>query len=435
MSVTGIQGKAASSVADARELFVQLTSEHAARVAAEARELATIHKLCLAHDAVDEDAFGEAAERLIYHGADGTPAVAEYLALEIGALLGMSDGSAATLMGRVLNCVHRHPLLWEAVQSGAVTWHRALDVIDEVSGSGLGAEAALWVDQRITPLLMTLPRSRMRRKLHGLVALADPALARERELRARINRHVTFWASSIDAGPCCDLTARLDLCDAIALDETVNRLAEILAVHGDENSIDIRRASALGILADPARALDLLNGEVPTPNRHAITVVLHLSDVALSDAGMVGRVDGHGPLSRETWRELLGHDHITIRPVVDPAMTPVDAYEIPDSLRDAVCYRSPSSVFPYGSYPSKHLDLDHTTPYDHSRGRPPGQTHVENLGPLTRRAHRAKTGRLWRVLQTEDGWFEWISPAGYRYAVGPYGTLREAADLLPDTAA
>jgi hypothetical protein len=429
MSIPSSESEAMSVVPGARALFAQLASEHAVKMAAEAGELAVIHQLCLVHDAVDEDAFGEAAETLVHHGADGTPAVAEYLALEVGALLGIADSSAAALLGRVLNCAHRHPLLWEAVQTGALEWHRAREVVDEVTGSGLSAAAAHWVDQRITPLLMTLPRNRLRRKLHGLVALADPALARERELKARINRHVTFWAPTIDIGPCSDMTARLDLRDAVALDDTITRLAEILATHGDENTVDIRRATALGILADPEQALEILKGGVPTPKRRAMTVVLHLSDASLADPASLARIDGRNPLSRETWTELLGHDRITIRPVVNPAVAPVDAYEIPDAIRDAICFRSPSSVFPYGSQPSRNLDLDHTIPYDRSRGRPPGQTRVDNLGPLTRRAHRAKTARRWKVTQTEDGWFEWVSPAGYRYAVGPYGTLREAPAL------
>lgn len=401
-----------------------LAVDHATKLAAEARELATIHQLCLVHDAVDEDAYGEAAEKLIYHGADGTPAVAEYLALEVAALLGIGDGSAATLLAQVLNCAHRHPLLWDAVQRGAVSWPQAVTVVDEVSSSGLSAQAAHWVDQRITPLLATLPRRRVRRRLLGLVALADPALARERELQSRLHRDVVFHAPTMGSAPCVDMTAKLDLSDAVALHETIERLAQILATHGDQDGIDVRRATALGILADPARALGLLSGENPTRTKRRITVVLHLSEAAVADHRLVGRVDGNGPLSRDTWRELLGHDDITIRPVIDPAMTPVDAYEIPDAIREAVCYRSPTSVFPYGDRSSMNLDLDHTIPYDHSRGRPPAQTRVDNLGPLTRKAHRAKTARRWQVVQSEDGWFEWISPAGYRYAVGPYGTLR-----------
>ncbi len=60
---------------------------------------------------------------------------------------------------------------------------------------------------------------------------------------------------------------------------------------------------------------------------------------------------------------------------------------------------------------------------------------MDNLGPFDPlRAHRAKTARHWQVTQSEDGWFEWLSPAGYRYAVGPYGTLRESSHV-PVTAA
>ena len=54
-----------------------------------------------------------------------------------------------------------------------------------------------------------------------------------------------------------------------------------------------------------------------------------------------------------------------------------------------------------------------------------------NLAPLTRKPHRAKTARAWQLTQYEGGWLEWTSPAGYHYATGPYGTLRQ----IPATAA
>ena len=87
--------------------------------------------------------------------------------------------------------------------------------------------------------------------------------------------------------------------------------------------------------------------------------------------------------------------------------------------------RSSVDMFPYGNQTSRRLDLDHTEPYDHSPDRPPSQTRIDNLAPLTRKAHRAKTARHWKVTQYEGGWLEWVSPAGYRYATGPFGTLRE----------
>ncbi|MGV8848644.1 MAG: hypothetical protein ACOH16_03770 [Propionibacteriaceae bacterium] len=150
-------------------------------------------------------------------------------------------------------------------------------------------------------------------------------------------------------------------------------------------------------------------------------------DVLDSDVA-IARIERLGALTRESWVELLGQCRVTVRPVVDlNAIAPVDSYEIPDRIREAVTWRSPIDVFPYGTRASQGLDLDHTIPYDHSLGAPPGQTRINNLAPVSRKAHRAKTARRWTLTQAEGGWLEWTSPAGYHYATGPYGTLREQA--------
>ena len=47
---------------------------------------------------------------------------------------------------------------------------------------------------------------------------------------------------------------------------------------------------------------------------------------------------------------------------------------------------------------------------------------ADNLGPLSRRVHRAKTAKLWQVEQWQPGWYTWTSPHGFQYEVGPYGT-------------
>lgn len=172
-----------------------------------------------------------------------------------------------------------------------------------------------------------------------------------------------------------------------------------MAGRTSSRSIDHRRATALGILADPARAFQLLNGE-NAPSQETISVVLHLAERHLSDELLIARLEGHGPLSRQTWINLLGHDRITIRPVVDlNAIEPVDRYEIPDRLRDAITWRSPVDMFPSGNRAARGCDLDHTIPYDHTRGGPPGQTRIDNLAPISRRAHRAKTARLGKLVR------------------------------------
>ena len=70
--------------------------------------------------------------------------------------------------------------------------------------------------------------------------------------------------------------------------------------------------------------------------------------------------------------------------------------------------------------------MDHTIAYDHHA--PPGtlQTRADNLGPLSRKVHRAKTAGLWRVVQTDPGEYRWTSPHGFAYLVTPDATIPSA---------
>jgi len=85
--------------------------------------------------------------------------------------------------------------------------------------------------------------------------------------------------------------------------------------------------------------------------------------------------------------------------------------------------RHPTEVFPYGSASCATVDLDHTVPYlPPARGGPPGQTGLDNLGPLSRPAHRAVTSGRWRRRQPEPGRFLFRSPTGYVFVVTNQGT-------------
>ena len=57
---------------------------------------------------------------------------------------------------------------------------------------------------------------------------------------------------------------------------------------------------------------------------------------------------------------------------------------------------------------------------------------ADNLGPLSRRVHRAKTATLWQVEQWQPGWYTWTSPHGFQYEVGPYGTTALGRPQLRD---
>jgi hypothetical protein len=145
------------------------------------------------------------------------------------------------------------------------------------------------------------------------------------------------------------------------------------------------------------------------------TLFIHVSDTAVRTGRGVSRVEGIGPVPVKQLRHLLKGTRVRVQPVFDPGtVPPVDSYEIPAPMRRAVLLRQPSDVFPFGSWPSRALDLDHTDPYRFGTGER-GQTRIDNLGPLTRRPHRAKTHAGWLVRQVLPGCFLWRSPLGLTY--------------------
>jgi hypothetical protein len=99
---------------------------------------------------------------------------------------------------------------------------------------------------------------------------------------------------------------------------------------------------------------------VPAPQRG------HLPRVADDPT----RLEQSGPLTARQARDLLGHSRVILTPVLDlPGIAPVDAYEIPGQMREAVFIKSAgASCFPYSDIQGRHQQVDHTIP--HPKARP-----------------------------------------------------------------
>jgi hypothetical protein len=169
----------------------------------------------------------------------------------------------------------------------------------------------------------------------------------------------------------------------------------------------------------------------------AAVLYLHLTDQALRTGTGMARCEDVGPVILDQVKTWLANSQVTVKPVIDLAqLAPVDGYEVPDRLREAVHLINPADVFPYGTNTGRGLDTDHTIPWqstsgdgDHDVG-PPGQTRIGNLGKLTRRHHRIKTHGRWQVRQPFPGIWIWRSPHGRHYLVDHTGTtpLGQVAD-------
>lgn len=147
----------------------------------------------------------------------------------------------------------------------------------------------------------------------------------------------------------------------------------------------------MGILADPQGATEFLADRNPARGR--TTLFVHTTSDQLASGTGVARVEDLGAFTRDQPVSLLGHEHVTVRPVLDLAdQTPADAYEVPVAMAQLVHLIKPADAFPHAQSLSRSLDHDHTIAYvDPEDGGPPGQTRVDNLGKMTCRHHRVKT--------------------------------------------
>lgn len=393
------------------------------------------------------------SERSVQVGGDGTPRVREFAATELGVLLGTTTNAARGLLRDVLDLRHRHPRLWETVRTGRARFWQARQVVRHTRDHRLDRDQARWADARTAPHLGLVPWGRMLGVVEAATIEADPEGAEQRRLTEQLARFVR-------TGQCDDygiktLYARVEAGDAIFFLAMCDRIAQLLADRGDEDSTDVRRAKAVGILATPARALALLqqgqepdgredaaqpdglavtpspvvviDGSVP-PERFAPPAVLYvhltLEQLLQHDGHSRGaaRVEDVGPVTVAAAVDLLRHARVRLQPVIDcNDHWAVDGYRIPPRMREHVALTEPVEVFPHGTLASRRAEMDHVVPYDPDG--PPGQTSTTNLAPLSRHHHRVKThGQGWVHRQVAPGIAYWRTPQGYWAKVDRSGT-------------
>jgi hypothetical protein len=108
---------------------------------------------------------------------------------------------------------------------------------------------------------------------------------------------------------------------------------------------------------------------------------LHLDSDVLEDGG-AARIEKIGPVLADELSHLVGHHRITLTPVVcvNDAERAVDAYEIPDWMRESMLGRDRYEVFP-SSREARGCDLDHTVPMCRESGaRPDPRTSARSPG-------------------------------------------------------
>src|SRR5215211_2321246 len=192
-------------------------------------------------------------QRACAWGGEGTPEVSEYCAAELGALQGTGIAAARALIADALDLRYRLPRLWNRVLTGGVRAWQARRIAEQTRA--LTWEACADVDHALSDLVGMMPWPRFAKILSAAILQADPAAAAERTERARQGQDVFSFDSEDGLKT---IVAKAAAGDAIWFLATVNRIAEVLAIGGDTDPVGTRRARAVGILARPAEALQLL---------------------------------------------------------------------------------------------------------------------------------------------------------------------------------
>ncbi|MCC2592941.1 hypothetical protein LKO27_05875 [Tessaracoccus sp. OS52] len=416
---------------------------------AEARKVIVLAALADTYGVGFDDVLPVLAERRLRVGLDG-PTVSEFLCLEVAGLLGCTPTAAAGRIADAVNLKHRHPTLFHALTDLQIDADRACRAAAKCSD--LPGDVAERVTSEWLRTQHRLSWTAAFNLLARLIIDADPEVAAEKERQSREHLGIHVWGHHNGT---MNIKGRLGTLDARYVDAAVTRIAEILREASPDATRDALRARALGILANPAYALALLQGaaqpalpgEAPQAadrrgNPHAclghlcgrITVPLsklrprlgmavHVNIDALGEAKGSARVEGAGHLAVGSLADMLQGAEVVLQPVIDLNELPAEDSYVPSTrLRMALGLSLPQELFPFSNRSQRGLDVDHTVPYRPGGG---GQTRLGNLAPLSRRAHRAKTAGIWKVKQPRAGILEWTSPLGFRYEVSAHhGTRR-----------
>ncbi|GAA4693763.1 hypothetical protein [Nocardioides nanhaiensis] len=372
-------------------------------------------------------------DRWISVAGPGAPVVSEFAVMELASTLSMSTDSGLTLVGRVLELKYRLPRLYQRVEQLQLPVWKAFGLADLTQP--LPAEAADHVDRQVEAAAGKIGKRAMERLVAETQARFDPDAAAEAEKEKRERRFFdigdtrrteTESGSLESLAGTVEVSGCLDAADAADLENAIRNTARALGAAGCEDSLDVRRAAALGELARNQLAFDLETGEIHDQPRsasrgRAVELVVHLSDEALTAAGyMVGRLgNSQTPVSADVIRAWCGTaGRITVRPVIDlNGAVHVEQYEVPDRMKQRSRWTDPRCVYPHCNRPADRCDCDHIQPYEQG-----GATCTCNLAPLCRRHHRFKTHGAVTYRRLAPGAYEWAFETGMTIVRDHLGT-------------
>ena len=356
-------------------------------------------------------------------GGQGCPEVAEFAVVEFAAAMGRSTDSGRRYLSQAVEGFYRLTSCWARLAAGELPAWRLGFIADQTIC--LSPEAAAFVDAMVAPFAHSIGPAQLGRLIEEAKARFDPEATEAERLAAVEAGHFDIALAEVGVNGRVKVDGDLDLADALDLEAAVAADAHHQLLLGSTESLDVRRALAVGNLARGQQPLDLPEGaaEPKQPRKREVVLHVHLEQAAVLGAGGIARLqETRGPITAAQVREWCAAPDakITVQPVLDLAEhIHVGSYEASARLKLQTQLRDGTCVFAFCFRPAEKCDCEHRVPHEDG-----GPTCSCNQAPCCRRHHRAKTTGGWTYVTVEPGVYLWRSPLGYQFLRDHSGTVR-----------
>jgi hypothetical protein len=257
---------------DAASVLAHARSQRVIANRAEVELLAAAAKYAAIHPGdgvITEQDWHEASMPL---AGPGAPDVAEFCVAEFAAALGMSTDAGRRYLGDAVEVHHRLPRVQARLDAGDLPAWRARRIAQATIS--LPEAGAAYVDRHVAPVAHRVGISTLDRLVEEARVRFDPEEAEARALDAAEARHAKVHLAQVGVDGVVDISAAADLPDALDLEDALRAGAAQLAEQGSTDSLDVRRAKALGLLARGQLTLDHSSGQ-PVHAGPTRTISLH----------------------------------------------------------------------------------------------------------------------------------------------------------------
>jgi hypothetical protein len=289
----------------------------------------------------------------------GAPTVAEYAVAEFAAAVGLGPGAGKWFLGECLELRYRLPRHWDQVVCGRLPAWKARRVARETIR--LTPEAAAFVDAQVAPVAGKIRPAQLDRTVNEAIGRYMPAEVERLAAASWDKRHVTVYEQLVSFTGTMTVAAELDIADALDLEAAVAAGAQQRAQLGSAESLDVRRAQAVGDLARGQHPLDLTADEeageqipagprvMPRVAPRQVVLHVHLSHAALAGTDPVARLErGNALVTAQQVRSWCGRPdtgQVIVKPVIDlEACIEVDSDQVPDRIKEQVALRDQRRV-------------------------------------------------------------------------------------------